>query len=56
MGPAGKPKRTNRRRCSSGKEADDVASTPANLSGDDDPPGNSSGNEEREGKLLMLFC
>ena len=55
-GPPGKPKRTNRRRCSSAKEADDVASTGANLSGDDDPPANSSGNEEREGKLLMLFC
>ena len=54
-GPAGKPERTNRTRRSSAKEADDVASTGANLSGDDDPPANSSGNEEREGKLLILF-
>ena len=48
-----KPKRTNRRTGSSGKEADDVASTPANLSSDDDPTGNPSGNEEREGTLLV---
>ena len=51
-----KPKRTNRRTGSSRKEADDVASTPANLSGDDDPAGNPSGNEEREGTLLVFIC
>ena len=51
-----KPKRTNRTTGSSRKEADDVASTPANPSGDDDPAGNPSGIEEREGTLLVFIC
>ena len=51
-----KPKRTNRTTGPSGKEVDNVASTPANLSGDDDPAGNPSGNEEKQGTLLVFIC
>ena len=51
-----KPKRRNRTARSSAEEADDVASTAANLCVDDDRPANPSGNEEREGILLVYIC